>query len=216
MSNHICKACNSQNTEPEIIIHGRQRFRCLDCKVIFFDDLPIEPGVDPKIEVKTPEEKPRFVTLTCIDCGKEREYPRSSPTLLRADKIYRCKYCHRKHRSAGAMERNKASKSSTTGDKRRETYKEEGWQSSIKTSLRALSKHNVSDYYDKVMDILVKCLKLEPRETTETLIGLGVPFTIPQLQREAFSLFILQLFESMEEFEKVKNGTYKLRDKENR
>ena len=36
--NHICKVCDSTNTVSDIKIDGRQRYKCLDCKILFFDD----------------------------------------------------------------------------------------------------------------------------------------------------------------------------------
>lgn len=82
----------------------------------------------------------------------------------------------------------------------------------IKLALRELAKTNTEDYYGLAMSALARCLVTAPAETTEVLVGPGIPVTTEKLMHEAFSLFIQTLFESMKEFEKVREGVYKLRD----
>ncbi len=50
MSNNICTTCESTNTEPDIKVDGRQRYKCLDCGItLFFDGEEVPPPQIPAL-----------------------------------------------------------------------------------------------------------------------------------------------------------------------
>ena len=63
MNNHTCKVCDSTNIEFEEMIVERQRFKCLDCGILFFDD------------------------------GEKPEKAKIIAHVDTPEKIYSCKYC---------------------------------------------------------------------------------------------------------------------------
>ncbi|KKN12108.1 hypothetical protein LCGC14_1019790 [marine sediment metagenome] len=70
-----CRRCDSTNTEPEQFVAGRQRFKCLDCDILFFDE---EKEEEIETVKAVPDEK-----------GKPEEKPAETPE----EKIYSCKKC---------------------------------------------------------------------------------------------------------------------------
>ncbi len=144
--------------------------------------------------------------LKCVDCGKDI-YVRKFVLDRDPEAEHRCRSCASRHTGKA---RKKTIRAPTVGDKRRQTYKEEGWDPGIKLALRRLAVADVTAFYDKVMDLLLLYLKKEPVETAEVLVGRG-PFTIQQLIEKAVEMFVVEVLDRMKEFEKVKEGVYRLK-----
>jgi len=66
----LCKVCDSENTEFDIKAHGRQRFKCLACKALFFTDEET-PLLVTKIKTEeTPIAKVKTRDIQIIDAYK--------------------------------------------------------------------------------------------------------------------------------------------------
>jgi transposase-like protein len=87
-----CKVCHSGNTESDIKVDGRQRFKCLDCKILFFseevqanpemvhNDIPPATHVEPATAKATTPSPPLALVMP-------------APIVAMPAKIYPCKKC---------------------------------------------------------------------------------------------------------------------------
>lgn len=125
----------------------------------------------------------------CVDCGK-RIYVRKYRLDQKPDAEHRCKKCASKHYIPPPKKA----------------------EPGLKKAFRRIVKEDIEISCDVAMDLLAKYLKHEPEATVKALIGdAHKPFSAMQLQEAAFGLYVEVLLDESDEFEKVGEDLYKVR-----
>ncbi len=91
----------------------------------------------------------------------------------------------------------------TVGDKRRKT-------SGLQLAFRGFIKEDIDLSQEQVNALLAKYLEKEPAATVMFLFGTNQAFTIEQIFQKALELYVCEIMEQSEDFEKVGDGEYKL------
>jgi len=81
-SNPICRVCDSQNTKPDVVVDTRQRYKCCDCRTLFFNDLD-----DDKSNITRSFDLAPVTPITVVKTLPIKEIPQPRQPKIRGPKM---------------------------------------------------------------------------------------------------------------------------------